>query len=330
MNDLKSEILEIEHLEQNNYRLRLINTNPPYILENTVNIQDYVLSQLYSKIKNINNISFINKQYIKETGELIFNILNGKDSSIIKQIFSNNNCVTLNINNNFLKSIPFELAYNSNCFLCMIKPISHGISNFTFSENKLSKPRADVVIIADPGHNLDNAYHEGENIFNILKKQIYLINKIEFISNSLSIISFIEIINKFDIVYFVGHGNYDKNNIYSLQIGKDNYISDKDFEHSFSSPPQLMIINSCYSGYSEGYTSSLAEKLLRKGVSNIISTGFKMIDLDFSNFMSDFVRHYLAGSPIGIILMRMIYNNYKTDDLHWIYPRLFGNPLNTI
>lgn len=242
-----------------------------------------------------------------------------------------------------LVHIPWEILYDGKSFLCqrfcMGRIVSTRQSVSPFPGRRIHPPLR-MLIMADPGGDLQGAYHEGINIRDKLEKFSKRAN-VNLKQMDITTGFVREKIRQFDLVHFAGHGDYDasepSNSGWLLKDGK--FTAEDIGKMSGPTPfPALIFSNACHSGQTEEWKMDvkagkrifgLANAFLLAGVHHYIGTFWEIQDEPGTLFASKFYEDLLAGYSIGEAVKRArehLISVYGEDGIVWAGYVLYGDP----
>jgi len=245
--------------------------------------------------------------------------------------------------NEYLVNIPWELLHDGKEFLCIRFAVGRIVKTKQESiggnYREINRP-AKMLVIGDPGGDLEYAYKEGIGIRKALDKWK---NKVKIISKTGETeVSFVKRnIRDYDIVHFAGHAKYDLSNPHmGGWILKDNIFTAKDIVSLGTTAPMPSVVfsNACQSGKTQEWevkhgfeeeVYGLANAFLLSGVRNYIGTFWNVADDTCLEFAREFYRHIVEEKPIGeaLRLSRLhLIHIKKKSSLAWASYMLYGDP----
>ena len=191
----------------------------------------------------------------------------------------------------------------------------------TWLEQRRAEPTLKLLLIVDPTENLPGAATEGDR----LKKLAGTIDGLELTelrgdrATKPAVIAALRS-GKFDIVHYAGHAYFDEKDRgrAGLLLAGESVLSGSDLA-GLSNLPFLVFFNACQAGRVRGAkvrgpgepsptafaarSYSVAEAMMRGGISNYLSTYWPVRDDAAETFATTFYQGLLGGSPIGAALL---------------------------
>lgn len=208
-----------------------------------------------------------------------------------------------------LLDIPWEMLHTGQAYLAMQMNIGRLIASPEL--HAPVTPRAlrapyNVLLLADPCGDLDEAYEEGIRLRDRLDDQPFL--RVALQSSEISRAFVRENIREFDILHFAGHAEVGGQGPGWLL--NDGRLTSQDIERLTGGRPfpSLVFANACGSGRSRraldgsAATWSLARTFLGAGVRHFIGTHWDVPDRIASDFAEHFYRGLCAGLAVGAAL----------------------------
>jgi CHAT domain-containing protein len=356
--------LELIYLDNRKIRLRLYKSlsEGPFLHyeENEIEIKkiDKTIDDINHFLTLINTLKEPKDDYFEQLQEacqiLYFDLLGQKIKKSLHEIPSNES-IKLIIDDKLLY-IPWELLFDGQKFLFEQFSIGRQIAteyekNIGFGKEKpnLQKSQLKMLILTDPNEDLENAYNEGNLIYEEFHKEKTI--HIRHHSSNIICLDFVKKnLPHYDIVHFAGHVEYN-----SAQPNKSGWVlsdgifSIKDIENICCSKvqmPTLIFCNACQSGSIDRYAQKelasdshflnkqLAPIFMRAGVKHYIGTFTKISDQYAVYIGIEFYRQLLQhGKNIGDSLKeaREIFRNkFETKSFSWINYVLYGEQDNYI
>jgi len=278
---------------------------------------------------------------LKKTGQMLWDHLltrsvkNRLKTTIIKDL-------VLAIDEELI-SIPWELLYDGNEFLCL----KFNLGRLVRTKEQISPPQyrsltttPKMLILANPTNDLRSAYLEGVYIKNQFDRKRNEIS-IDFKSTRIDTLYVKKNLRDYDIVHFAGHCEYDtdnpKNTGWVLSNGRFTTTDILALGESLSFP-SLIFSNACHSAktvteimntdYQEK-NYSLASAFLFSGVRHYIGTIWKIEDSVSLVFAKEFYTQLIKGNSVGACMrlarVRLI-KEYGITAISWASYLLYGNP----
>jgi len=211
--------------------------------------------------------------------------------------------------------------------------------------NSVSKDSA--LVIADPDlkgfvNQLQGALEEGERVTEIL-------NETDFTTTKISRGSAADIIQAlfsedYKIIHLAGHGmfNEDPSKGSGMVIGNNVFLSTREISQ-MSSVPELVFVNCCYLGKTDGVTEALfrnrfklaaniGTQLIENGVKAVIAAGWAVDDAAALEFTEVFYNNMFDGAEFGQAVLearKVIYEKYKYTNTWGAY-QCYGDQFYTL
>ena len=212
-----------------------------------------------------------------------------------------------------LISIPWELLYDGNEFLCLKFNLGRLVrtkEQVSPAQYRSTGSRLKMLILANPTDDLKSAYLEGLQIRNQFERKRKEMS-IDFKSTRIDTFYIKKNLRDYDIVHFAGHCEYDagdtKKSGWVLNDGR--FTIQDIFTLGETLPlPSLIFSNACYSAkVSENLMDadyqtkaySLASAFLFSGVRHYIGTIRKIEDSLSESFAKEFYARLICGCPVG-------------------------------
>ncbi|MCX5695027.1 MAG: tetratricopeptide repeat protein [Candidatus Omnitrophica bacterium] len=277
----------------------------------------------------------------KKTGQLLWdNLLSRPVKEKLKNTSIKNLLLSLDEE---LISIPWELFYDGNEFLCL----KFSLGRLVRTQGQLEPVRyrsvssvPKMLILANPTNDLKSAYLEGKFIrdeFDRRRNQI----KIDFKSTDIDTFYLKKNLRDYDLVHFAGHCEYDadegKNSGWVLSdgmFGAQDIISLSESR----TLPSLIFSNACYSAQEPGNfpdsncqekAYSVAAAFLFSGVRHYLGTILKIEDTVSLEFAREFYLQLISGESVGesMRLARIkLIKKYGENKIFWASYLLYGDP----
>jgi class 3 adenylate cyclase/CHAT domain-containing protein/tetratricopeptide (TPR) repeat protein len=245
--------------------------------------------------------------------------------------------------NDQLVHVPWELLYDGRQFLCQ-----------RFSMGRLVKTRQPVgergsrvlarplkmLVLADPGGDLEGAYTEGTRIRDIMDLNKDLVNG-TLRSGNITPDFIRKKIRNFDLVHFAGHSDYDPQRPHesgwrltggSLKAGDITKMA------GTGAMPALIFSNACQSARTEewGLRESFQEEIfglanvfLLAGVKHFVGTFWEIMDEPSSRFATEFYQCFMSGMTMGEAVREArhaLIREYAEENIVWASYLLYGDP----
>lgn len=281
---------------------------------------------------------------LKKTGQLLYDELLTKQvkNKLSKSAFSN---LILSIDEQ-LVSIPWELLYNGEDFLCLKFSLGRSIrtSQVEF-EPRYRGAAASILkmlILSNPLGDLEFAHKEGVTIRNQLDKKRDVVH-VDLKSFDIDSTYVRKNLRDYDLVHFAGHCEYnlaDPND--SGWVLKDRKLTASDILSMAQSIPlpNIVFSNACQSAdvtkgliESEEKIYGLANAFLLSGVRHYIGTFWKIPDDTSLSFAEEFYLHIISGQSVGEAIRRArlgLIKRYGLGSIIWASYLLYGDPTLTL
>ncbi len=278
---------------------------------------------------------------LKKTGQMLWDHLFTK--SIKDKLRSSSGCGLILSLDEELISIPWELLYDGQDFLCLKFSLGRlvrtdqqagAMPNYRSSENTLK-----MLVLANPTNDLKAAYLEGieiKNQFDRKKSQV----SVDFKSTHIDTLYVKKNLRDYDIVHFAGHCEYDerhaKKSGWLLNDGRFTVQDIISMGESFPLPG-LVFSNACYSAKTaeslmhldyQAKTYNLASAFLFSGVRHYIGTIRKVEDSVSSSFAREFYAFLIRGKTVGEALRQarlVLAAKYGANAVSWANYLLYGD-----
>jgi len=241
-----------------------------------------------------------------------------------------------------LLTIPFELAWINNDFLCLRHSIGRVVETRQPSRYHLrKKPGLNMLILADTAGNLPQAWREGADLKNFIEGFGNTI-EVELRARHTPRQFLRRALSQYRIIHFAGHAQYSPDN--PEQCGwvfEDGIFHAREMEslEGAEQLPELIFSNACDSGRTDAWANSESNTLavhdpanafLIGGVHHYIGTDMKIPDEMGFYYAKKFYRHYLNHRQIGesIRLSRLALRKAFPETAFWCAWILYGDPGN--
>ncbi len=247
-------------------------------------------------------------------------------------------------------SYPWELLQDSThnaSPLCINAGMVRQLATEDYRVKIRSVAKNSALIIADPdlkgfASQLQGALEEGEMVSGIFEKA-------EFKSKKISRGSAAEIIqalfsDDYKIIHLAGHGvfNEDPSKGSGMLIGNNVFLSTREISQ-MSSVPELVFVNCCYLGKTDGAAEALyrnrfklaaniGTQLIENGVKAVIAAGWAVDDAAATEFTQVFYEYMFDGYEFGKAVQearQVIYEKYKYTNTWGAY-QCYGDQFYTL
>jgi len=325
----QGEASTIQHYEETDVSMDRIKTRCHEMMEalNKVNRRGLVSRENLKRLREIGQV-FSDELFTPNVKE---KVKNSKAEHMI-----------LNLDDQ-LVHVPWELLYDGQQFLCQ-----------RFSMGRLVKTRQPVgvrrsrllgrplkmLVLADPGGDLEGAYNEGTRIRETMDSNKHLVNATLRFGNITP--DFIkEKIRNFDLVHFAGHADYDPERPEesgwrltggSLKAGDITKMT------GTGAMPALIFSNACQSARTEEWNLresfqeeifGLANVFLLAGVKHFVGTFWEIMDEPSSRFATEFYKYFMSGMTMGEAVRearRALIEEFGEETIVWASYLLYGDP----
>ncbi len=226
--------------------------------------------------------------------------------------------------------IPFELFFYSKGFLGQLFRIGTIIVlSAEVGSRKVFQPRAPLLIVADPAHDLPSAYQEGIQLKSFCNEKNWPVHLLTSADKT----KIISEIKKAGIVHFAGHSvDNHRRDLTGWKFGKEILLNIIDIEKigSEASVPWLVFSNSCYGGNNgaENNFSGIAGAFLKAGVLQVIGPVQEVHDAQAFLFAKNFYNSLFNGLSCAeaLFLAKQELLTDNAQGLSVLFYRLFGDP----
>ncbi|MBU1124479.1 MAG: CHAT domain-containing protein [Candidatus Omnitrophica bacterium] len=242
-----------------------------------------------------------------------------------------------------LMNIPWELIHDGSDFLALNFDIGRLVR--TKREPRIPVCRSlqgsvKMLIVADPTHDLNAAYREGQKIRSAFDPQRERM-RIDFKTSHVDTLYLKKNLPEYDILHFCGHGEFNADTpSASGWVFEDGIFTSADILRlgTSSALPSLIFANACHSAEIPRECSlrafqeknySMASAFLFSGVRHYIGSIHKVEDEASLQFAQEFYTQLLAGHGVGlsIRLARLkLVQRRGLSSLYWAYYILYGDP----
>lgn len=208
-----------------------------------------------------------------------------------------------------LSDVPWELLHTGQRFLALQVNLGRLIQSAQPLEVAAPRPLGqlrDVLILADPGGDLDAAYEEGIALRDHLDG--LLDTRVTLRSSEVSRADVRENLREFDLLHFAGHAQVQGQGQGWLMSDGRFTAQDIDRLRGGRPFPSLVFANACGSGRQRSAllqaraSHSLAHAFLQSGVRHFIGAHWDVPDEVAGEFALHFYRALTRGAPIGAAL----------------------------
>ncbi len=275
-----------------------------------------------------------------ESANVLYQLLVPKE---YKSVFNGKRDIILTLDD-YTRLYPWELLQidgENQKPLCLTSSIIRHFKGSNIESNSQDVSNTNALIIGDPFLNgivqLPGAYREADMVSNVLESHF----KISLIlrGGSSDIIQRL-LSDTYKILHLAGHGIFDeKDHLNSgMIIGKGVYLTNAEIIQ-MSKPPDLIVINCCFLGKSNGISPKLYSNrnklaanfgsLVANGVKGIVVAGWAVDDAAALEFTEIFYRNMCAGLTLSEavkIARNIIYEKYHTVNNTWGAYQCYGDP----
>ncbi|MGD9006844.1 MAG: CHAT domain-containing protein [Desulfobacteraceae bacterium] len=242
-----------------------------------------------------------------------------------------------------LVHIPWELLHDGKTFLCQRFAMGRVVrtrQTVSASHSRMLTPPLQMLILADPGGDLNAAYQEGVNLrddMDTLQSSM----QVAFRSQGVSADMLKAKLRNYDLIHFAGHATYDdhhpENSGWRLSKGS---LSAADIAKmaGTGSMPALVFSNACQSARTDARDISsnmhhrifgLANAFILSGVKHYVGTFWEISDETSQRFSSAFYHFFLKGMPIGKAVQAArlaLIETLGEQNIIWASYLLYGDP----
>jgi class 3 adenylate cyclase/tetratricopeptide (TPR) repeat protein len=315
--------------------------------EETSASMDWVKSRCHEMVETLNKVnrrglvSRENLKRLREIGQVFSDELFTLD---VKEKVKKSGAEHMILNlDDQLVHVPWELLYDGHQFLCQ-----------RFSMGRLVKTRQAVgerrtrvlarplkmLVLADPGGDLQGAYNEGTRIRDTMDLNKDLVNA-TLRSGNVTPDFIKKKIRNFDLMHFAGHSDYDPQRPGesgwrltggSLKAGDITKMA------GTGAMPALIFSNACQSARTEewGLRESfqedifgLANVFLLAGVKHFVGTFWEIMDEPSSRFATEFYKYFMSGATMGEAVREArhaLIREFGEENIVWASYLLYGDP----
>lgn len=301
---------------------------------------------LFSSIKKIDQLVehiSVNNLWTPDLAKTIFELLIPNDFKDLLKRQSN----ILWVLDKYTATFPWELLQDT---INDVKPICVNSGMVRQLATQDYRPKFNTVaeetglVIADPSLQgfaiqLPGALKEGETVSLILQEngfdQLHIPR-----GTSLEIINAL-FRKDYKIIHLCGHGVFNPNSPEKsgMLIGKDEYLTTFEI-HQMSVVPELVFVNCCYLGQTNGETeelfrnryklaANLGTQLIDNGVKVVVVAGWAVDDSAALEFTKVFYKQLFAGENFGDSVLearKHVFNLYGADNNTWGAYQCYGDP----
>ena len=319
----------IQHYEETSVSMDWVKTRCNEMVEtlNKVNRRGMISREILTRLREVGQV-FSDELFTVEVKE---KLKNSKAEHMI-----------LNLDDR-LVHVPWELFYDGQQFLCQ-----------RFSMGRLVKTRQTVgkrgtrvlarplkmLVMADPGGDLQGAYDEGTQIRNTMDLNKDLVNT-TLRSGSITPDFIRKKIRNFDLIHFAGHSDYDPQNPgesgWRLTGGSLKAVDIRKMAGS-GSMPALIFSNACQSARTDEWDLretfqeeifGLANVFLLAGVKHFVGTFWEIMDEPSSRFAMEFYECFMSGMTMGEAVREArhaLVREFGEENIVWASYILYGDP----
>lgn len=241
--------------------------------------------------------------------------------SLLELLFKRKNTLYFIVKGD-IENLPLELAFYENSFLSLIRNTSRFYSEIILPYNSINT-RSKFLIIADPLSNLKHSYEESLSLYHHFRKNKTI--NVDFLNKEIEPLEFIQLINNYKWIYYSGHGEYLDENNCTLQIHSQLKLTKNHFS-LIENPPELFFMNACLVGKSNNdLPYSFIEKLMQKGLRNVISSNSLIPDGNYSDFIKLFFDKLFECDNTAEALRYAKIEIFNKKSSDWIYFQLYGH-----
>jgi len=279
---------------------------------------------------------------LREIGQVFFDDLFTQD---VKQKVRNTAAEHLILNlDDTLVHIPWELLYDGRQFLS--QRFSMGRLVRTKQKvpgsgrlRKLTGPLK-MLILADPGGDLNGAYAEGKQLRDYIDEHKKLVS-VSLLTQGITSEYIREKIRNFDFAHYAGHSDYDHDNPgeSGWRLKKERFRAREIVKMAGAgSMPSLIFSNACQSARTEGWEIresfhdeifGLANAFVLSGVRHYVGTFWEVLDQPSRRFAVEFYKQLFSGQSVGMAVRRArlaLIREYGEETIVWASYLLYGDP----
>jgi CHAT domain-containing protein/Tfp pilus assembly protein PilF len=241
-----------------------------------------------------------------------------------------------------LISIPWELLFDGNDFLCLKFNLGRSIRTQVFpvqTQYRIMSERPKMLILADPTGDLKSSYYEGLYIKNRLTKNAKI--SIDFKAQDISSNYMYKNLRDYDIVHFAGHCEYNAEHPEeSGWLLSDGIISARDFLTlgESASLPSIVFVNACQSARTnnnlidaqmQNNVYGLGQAFLFAGARHYIGNFWRVGDNSSGEFAEEFYNQITSAQSVGQAVRQArlrLFRQYGISAIAWAGYVLYGDP----
>lgn len=321
---------------QSNHLLFAISTDAARVEERSLTtVNDTLLEMLEELSKN--------DEWSPELAKSIFELMIPNDFKDQIKRQSNINWIV----DKYTASFPWELLQDS---LVNAKPFSvnagmiRQLATGDYRINVSPVVERTAIVIGDPDLNnpaiqLPAAFTEGERVGDLLCTQGFKVNCLlkkkapQILKNLFN--------NNYKIVHLAGHGIFNSNpkEPTGMLIGPDTFLTPA-YIDQMSSVPELVFVNCCYLGQTDGTTekfsrnrfrlaANIGTQLIEIGVKAVVVAGWAVNDNAALDFAERFYESMFEGHNFGDAIQKArktVFENYGGKSNTWGAYQCYGDP----
>lgn len=242
-----------------------------------------------------------------------------------------------------LVHVPWELLHDGDQFLCQRFAMGRLVrtrQNVPAAPNRDLKRPVNMMILADPQGDLNEAYTEGIQLRDHLDGDKDFV-RVALRTSSVTSDFVREKMRQFDIVHFAGHADYDSE--HPEKSGwrlTDRRLRLRDVMKMAGTDamPALVFSNACQSARTEAWSISgnfhdeifgMANAFILSGVRHYLGTFWEIPDEPGRRFALEFYKHLLAGESAGRAVQQArtaLIQDYGEETIVWASYLLYGDP----
>ena len=243
-----------------------------------------------------------------------------------------------------LVHIPWELLHDGKQFLCqrfsmgrLVRTKQNVPGNGR--ARKLARPLK-MLILADPGGDLNGAYSEGTQLRDYIDQQWDTVN-VSLRTQDITSDFIREKIRNYDFAHYAGHSDYDRENPAESgwRLNQGRFRAQEIMKMAGTGiMPSLIFSNACQSARTEGWEIKesfhdeifgLANAFVLAGVKHYVGTFWEILDEPSRRFALEFYKHLLSGESVGEAVRHArltLIQEYGEETIVWASYLLYGDP----
>lgn len=256
-----------------------------------------------------------------------------------------------------LRNIPWELMHDGRSFFADRFFLGKNIAGYWREQSRPERDRLRMLILADPGEDLEWARAEGEGLYESLIAEVSPdLLDLQFMSGrGITKLGVLNAIKDRDLIHYAGHMHYSKEQQESGWLLADGKVLRAREIEKAGVAPMLVFSNSCLSWSAETELADpsaaaatdaaasaeqglrfndLAGAFLRTGIGNYVGTNWEIKDSRLTyDFALQFYRALFDEKSVGEALFearRHARRAFPPDDFSWANYVLHGNPMTRI